>query len=185
MQINSINAQFRLGLELIDLYRDTTSVSNGHFLFDLSPQADDRLRFCTNNISIPLSFFNPGAAETTKTQNLSTLQVFQSFTRKCQNLFPQSCSKELVWFLHQSVVYLCNGNLQTIWKHWRDLPSKKMLKRMNIISPSVFSDLFWHGAVRSRPCFCVQQECENPFSYKSGASNVSSSTQALIPNWSN
>ena len=49
MQVTTLGAQLGLGSELVDWYRDETSVSFGHLLFDLSPRTDDRLRFCTNS----------------------------------------------------------------------------------------------------------------------------------------
>ena len=48
-----------LGSELVDWYRDATSVSFGHLLIDLSPRTDDRLRYCTNSGSVPSKFCIP------------------------------------------------------------------------------------------------------------------------------
>ena len=47
------------GSELVDWYRDATSVPFGHLLIDLSPRTDDRLRYCTNTGSIPSKFYIP------------------------------------------------------------------------------------------------------------------------------
>ena len=57
MQVTTLAAQLGLGSELVVWYRDATSVHFGHFLIDLSPRADDRLRYCTNSGSV-LSKFN-------------------------------------------------------------------------------------------------------------------------------
>ena len=46
------------------------------------------------------------------TQNLSTLQEFQSLSRKCKNHFLQSCPKEFIRFLCECIVNLLKGNLQ-------------------------------------------------------------------------
>ena len=59
MQVTTFSTQLRLGSELVDWYRDATSVPFGHLLIDLSPRTDDRLRFCTNTGSIPSKFYIP------------------------------------------------------------------------------------------------------------------------------
>ena len=51
------------------------------------------------------------------TQNLSTLQVFQSLSRKCKSHFLHSCPKEFIRFLCECLVNLLKGNLQTIKRH--------------------------------------------------------------------
>ena len=51
------------------------------------------------------------------TQNLSTLQVFQSFSHKCKSLFLQSCPKEFIQFLCECIINLLKGNLQSIKRH--------------------------------------------------------------------
>ena len=48
------------------------------------------------------------------TQNLSGLQVFQSFFCKCKNLFLQSCPKEFMRFVCECKVNLLKRNLQNI-----------------------------------------------------------------------
>ena len=102
MQIGRLSAQLALGLEIVDWYRDATSVPYGHFLIDLSPRTHDLLRYCTNTGSIPSKFFlswtgwNSHNFYTMDTQNLSTLQIFQSFFQKCKSLFLQSCPKEFI-----------------------------------------------------------------------------------------
>ena len=53
MQVSTLSAQLGLGSELVDWYRDATSVPYGHLLVDLSPQTDDRLRYCANIESVP------------------------------------------------------------------------------------------------------------------------------------
>ena len=59
MQVDTLSAQFGLGSELVDWYRDATSVPYGHLLIDFSPRTDDRLRYCTNTGSIPLKNYIP------------------------------------------------------------------------------------------------------------------------------
>ena len=67
MQVTTLSTQLRLGSELIDCYRDATSVPFGHLLIDLSPRTNDRLGFCTNTGSIPSEFFNPDRLKQSKT----------------------------------------------------------------------------------------------------------------------
>ena len=59
MQVTTLSTQLGLGSEIVDWYRDGTSVPFGHLLIDLSPPTDDRLRYCTNSGSLPSNFFIP------------------------------------------------------------------------------------------------------------------------------
>ena len=59
MQVTTLSTQLEPGSELVDWYRDATSVPFGHPLIDLSPRIDDRLRYCTNTGSIPSNFYIP------------------------------------------------------------------------------------------------------------------------------
>ena len=59
MQVTTLSTQLGLGSELVDWYRDATSVPFGHLLIDLSPRTDNRLRYCTNSGSVPSKFYNP------------------------------------------------------------------------------------------------------------------------------
>ena len=52
MQVPTLGAQLGLRSELVDWYRDATSVPFGHLLIDLSPRTDDRLLYCTNSGSV-------------------------------------------------------------------------------------------------------------------------------------
>ena len=52
-----------------------------------------------------------------ETQTLSTLQVFQSLSRKCKSHFLQSCPKEFIRFLCECILNLLKGNLQAIKRH--------------------------------------------------------------------
>ena len=57
MQVTTLSTQLGLGSELVDWYRDATSVPFGLLLIDLSPRTDDRLRYCTNTGSIPSKLY--------------------------------------------------------------------------------------------------------------------------------
>ena len=59
MQVTTLSTQLGLGSELVDWYRDATSVPFGHLLIDLSPRTDDRLRYCTNSGSVRSKFYIP------------------------------------------------------------------------------------------------------------------------------
>ena len=66
-QVTTHCTQLGLGSELVEWYRDATSVPFGHFLIDLSPRTDDRLRYCTNSGSVPSKFYNPERLKPLKT----------------------------------------------------------------------------------------------------------------------
>ena len=68
MQVTTLRTQLSLGSELVDWYRDATSVPFGQLFIDLSPRADDRLRYCTNSGSVPSKFYIPE-----RLKHLSTL----------------------------------------------------------------------------------------------------------------
>ena len=59
MQVTTLSTKLGLGSELVDLYRDATSVPFGHLLIDLSPRTDDGLRYCAKSGSAPSKFFIP------------------------------------------------------------------------------------------------------------------------------
>ena len=67
MQVTTLSTQLRLGFELVDWYRDATSVPCVHILIDLSPRTEDRFRFCTNTGSVPSKFFIPDRLKQSKT----------------------------------------------------------------------------------------------------------------------
>ena len=52
MQVTTLSTQLSLGSEVVDWYRDATSVPFGQLLTDLSPCTDNRLRHCTNTGSV-------------------------------------------------------------------------------------------------------------------------------------
>ena len=59
MKVGTIRAKLSLGSELVDWYRDATSVPYGHLFIDLSPRRDDRLCYCTSRGSITSKTDNP------------------------------------------------------------------------------------------------------------------------------
>ena len=137
------------------------------------------------------------------TKNLSTLQVFQSFSHKCKNLFLQSCPIEFIRFLCEYIINLFKGNLQSIKRHhvekflsevWllsvqrttkkqkRDiLASERGLQLNKVITPPVINHLSWYGEVCPRSCFC--KKFHYPFGYKADTSKVSTFTKSHVPSW--
>ena len=93
-QVTSFSAELGLGSGLVDWYctrEDAKLVPYGHLLIELSTQTDDRLRYCTKTGSVPSKIYirvwlKQSNIWTMNTQNLATLQVFQSFSCKCKNL---------------------------------------------------------------------------------------------------
>ena len=66
LQVTTLSTQLGLGSELVDWYRDATSVPFGHLLINLSPRTDDRLRYCTNTGFIPSKFYIPDRLKQSK-----------------------------------------------------------------------------------------------------------------------
>ena len=69
MQVSTLSAQLGLGSELVDWYRNATSVPYGHLLIDMSPLTDNRLRYYTNTGSIPSNFYIPNRLKQSKILN--------------------------------------------------------------------------------------------------------------------
>ena len=87
MQVTTLGAQLGLGSELVDWYRDATSVPFGHLLIDLSPRTDDRLRYCTNSGSVSSEFFIPERLELLRT--LDDEHTKSLYSPKVPLAFPQ------------------------------------------------------------------------------------------------
>ena len=86
MQITTLGAQLGLGSELVDCYRDSTSVPFGHLLIDLSPRTDDRLSYCTNSGSVPSNFFYSWSVKAFRDFGHWTHKI--SLFSKCSNHSP-------------------------------------------------------------------------------------------------
>ena len=87
MQLTTLGAQLGLGSELVDWYRDATSVPFGHLLIDLSPRKDDRLRYGTNTGSIPSIFYIPERLKQSK--NLDDEHTKSLYSPSVPIIFPQ------------------------------------------------------------------------------------------------
>ena len=182
MQVATLGAHLGLGSELVDWYRNATSVPFGHLLIDLSPRTDDRLRYCTNSGSVPSKFFIPESRKNLRTLDDEHTESLYSPSvaiapRKCKSHFLQSCPKGFIRFLCECIVKVLKGNLQTIKRHhvvkyqdefwllllkrttWKQrinvLLSKKGLQLIAVLTPPVINHWSRYGAVCSCPSFCV------------------------------
>ena len=88
MQVTTLSTQLGLGSELVDWYRDATSVPFRHLLIDLSPRTDDRLRHCTNTGSIPSKFYIPERLKQSKILDDEHTKSLHS--PSVPNAFPQT-----------------------------------------------------------------------------------------------
>ena len=212
MQVSTLSAQLGLGTELLDWWRDATSVPNGHLLIQLSPCTVDRLRYCTISGSVLSKFYITDRFK--HLQSLDHEHTDSVYFSSVPLVFPHmqkpfllSCPKELIRFLYECIVKILRRNLQSIkrhhvkklqnempsrslkritWKQRRDvLPSEKRLQLIKVNTLPVVNHLPWYGAVCSRPCLSIQQQLEFEYSgsYKGGASKISSSTKSHVPNW--
>ena len=86
MQVTTLGAQLGLDSELVDWYRDATSVPLGHLVIDLLQWTDDRLRYCTNSGSAPSKFYIPGRLKHLWTLDNQHKKIL--LLSKCSNRFP-------------------------------------------------------------------------------------------------
>ena len=119
MQVTTLSTQLGLGSELVDWYRDATSVPFGLFLIGLSPRTDDRLRYCTNTGSIPSKIYIPDQLKQSKDLDEEHTKSFYSpsvsiIFPQMQKFFLQSCPKKFIRFLCECIINLLKGNLQSI-----------------------------------------------------------------------
>ena len=77
-QVITFSTQLGLGSELVDWYRNATSVLFAYLLIDLSPRTDDRLRSCTNTGSIPPKFYIPDRLKQSKILDAGKPKCFDS-----------------------------------------------------------------------------------------------------------
>ena len=87
MQVTTLSTQFGLGSEIVDMYRDATSVPFGHLLIELSPRTKDRLRYCTNTGSNPSKFYIPDRLKQSKILDEESTNTL--YSPSVPNIFPQ------------------------------------------------------------------------------------------------
>ena len=90
MQVTTLSTQLSLRSELVDWYRQATSVPFGHLLIDLSPRTDDRLRFCRNTGSIPSKFCIPDRLKQSKV--LDDEHTESLYSPSVKNHFPTNAN---------------------------------------------------------------------------------------------
>ena len=100
MQVSTLSTQLGLGSELVDWYRDATSVPFDQLLIDLSARTDDRLRYCTNTGSLPSKFYIPDRLKQSKilddehTKSLNSPRIPINFPQM-QKSFPSVLLKRV------------------------------------------------------------------------------------------
>ena len=211
MQVTTPSTQLGLGSELVDCYRDATSVPFDHLLIDLSPRTDDRLRYCTNTRSIPSKFYILDRLKESKflddehTKSLYSPSVPIVFPQ-LQKSFPSVLPKRIFPVslrMHIKSAQRKPGKQKksshgkiprwaskivsktcTTWKQRREIPaSERGLQLIKVVFPPVINHLSRYGAVCPSSCFSVQQKFDYPVSYKTGTSKVSTFTKSHVPNW--
>ena len=182
MQVTTLSTQLGLGSELVDWYRDATSVPFGHLLIDLSPRTDDRLRYCTNSGSVPSKFYIPErlkhlrALEDEHTKFLYSPNVPIIFPQM-QMSFPSVLPKRVYPVplrMHKKSAQRkpakhkktsrdkISKRGSTIVSKTYNLEAKKRLgvrkglQLIKVITLPVIRHLSWYGTVCPRSCFCVQ-----------------------------
>ena len=210
MQVTTLSTQLGVGSELVDWYRDATSVPFGHLLIDLSPRTDDRLRYCTNTGSIPSKLYIPDRLKQSKvlndehTKSLYSPKVPIIFPQM-QKSFPSVLPKRVYPVSlrmhnkpaqrklqsikrHHATKFQSHVRLlslkRTTWKQRRHLlASGSGLQLIKVFTLHVINQLSWYGPVCLRSLFSVQQKFDYPVSYKAGTSKVSTFTKSHVPNW--
>ena len=162
MQVTTLSTQLGLGSELVDWYRDATSVPFGHLLIDLSPRTEDILRYCTSSGSVPSKFSISERLKHLRTLDDGNTKIF--YSPSVPTAFPQM-QKSLSSVLPKRVYpfYQLKGNLQAIKRHhvvefqekvwllslkittWKQrrnvLSSEKGLQLIAVITPPVINHL--------------------------------------------
>ena len=122
MQVTTLGAHLGLGSELVDWYRDATSVPFGHLLIDFSPRTDDRLWYCTNSGSVPSKLCIPERPKHLRT--LNDEHTKRLYSPSVPIAFPQLqrplsslLSKRVIRFQCECIKNLLKGSLQVIKRH--------------------------------------------------------------------
>ena len=119
MQVSTLCALLRLGSELVDWYRDATSVPYAHLLIDLSPRTDDWLRYSTKTGSIPSKFYFLDRLKELKISDDEHSKSLNSpgfpfFFPQMQKSFPSVLPKRVNPVFCECKINLIKGNLQSI-----------------------------------------------------------------------
>ena len=177
-----ISAREGFRSELAYCYQIASSVPYSCFLNDLSLRTDDPLRYCTNTGSIPWKPFNadrlkhlnslenehkkslysPSISIISRKWKSSSLVLPKIVYQVSSRLYSKSEWKKTAEDKRTERGKISQQNLtelskQLTWKPTRDvLASENGLEPVKVISLLMKNHLFWHRAVCSRACFCVQ-----------------------------
>ena len=153
MQVTTLSTQLGPGSELVDRYRDATSVPFGHLLIDLSPRTDDRLRYCTNTGSIPAKFYIPDRLKQSKV--LDDENTKSLYSTSVPIIFPQmqkSSPSVLPKRVYQVCLRMHNESAQRKpAKHEKTSRGKISERNLTIISKTYnLEAMKRHSGVRKR-----------------------------------
>ena len=123
MQVTTLSTQLGLGSELVDWYRNATSVPFGHLLIDLSPRMDDRLTYCTNSGFVPSKFWIPDRLKNLRTSDDENTK--SPYSPSVPFAFPQM-QKSLSSFLPKRV-YLVSLRMHSKYAQRKLASHKKTL----------------------------------------------------------
>ena len=180
IEVSTLSEQLGLVSELVDWYRDATSVAYGRFLIDLSPRRDDRLGYLTNTGSNHSKLYIPDWLKQSKI--LDDEHTKTIYSPSVPFIFPQtqkSFPSVLLKRVYSVSLRMHNKSAQrkpakhkktsrgknskrgltivskrTTSKPRRDvLASEKGLQLSKVITPPVINHLSWYGAVFLRSCF--------------------------------
>ncbi len=99
-QISKLGQQLGMGKEFNQWYKRAISKPFGHFLVDLSPRTNDKLRFCTDSGTFPSKFYLPSSQARISslndayTKRLYT-QALPNFLTKISEAIPPKLSKRI------------------------------------------------------------------------------------------
>ena len=171
MPLSTLSAQLGRGSELVDWYRDATSVPCDHFLIDLSPRTDDQLLNSTNTGSISSKICIPDRLKQSKfldheyTNSLHS-PIVPNFFPQMQKSFPSVLPKRVYRVslrMHNKSAQrkpakhkktsrgkvskrsstFVSWKKRTTWKQRRIiLASEKSLQLIKAITPPVINNLY-------------------------------------------
>ena len=198
MQVTTLSTQFGLGLELVEWFRDATSVPFGHLLIDSSPRTEDRSRYCTNTGSIPLNFYIPDRLrqsiilddEHTKFLYSPNVPIIFPQMQKCfpsvlpKKVYPVSLRMHNKSAQRKPAKHKKTTRGKSFWRPERDILAwEKGAQLTKVNTLPVINLFFWYRAVCPRSCLCVPQKFDYPVSYKAGTSKVSTFRKYHVPSW--
>ena len=122
MQVTTLSTLLGRSSELVEWYRDATSVPFGQLLIDLSPRTEDRLRYCTSTGSIPSKFHIPDRLKQSKVLDdehtkILYSPIFPIIFPQMQKSFPSVLPKRVYPVSLRMHNKSAQGNLQSIKRY--------------------------------------------------------------------